>query len=156
MARIQQDQTGFSVIEGLLVVIILLLVGFMGYYIYHANSKTADTYNAASNTAATPVVTGKKSADDVTLIKAAVLQYPDNTGRSKAVVTISHHNTAYALGEIADANGDGGAQWFAQKQNGAWKVVSQGADGHCDELAAHNLTSWDSTCPSSPAKPAAQ
>jgi hypothetical protein len=54
------NESGFSVVEALLVVIILLLVGFIGYYVYHANSKTTDTYNAASDNVS-PVVTTKKT-----------------------------------------------------------------------------------------------
>lgn len=44
---------GFSVVEGLLVLIIVLLIGFIGYYVWHAQKDTSKTLSA-SNAASTP------------------------------------------------------------------------------------------------------
>lgn len=55
------NQKGFSAVEGLLIVIIVLLVGFIGYYVWHTQKNTNDTLNSASKvpqsspTKATPV-----------------------------------------------------------------------------------------------------
>ena len=56
------DQSGFSAVEVVLVMVIVAIVGGVGYYVYHANNKTLDSYNAASESASQPVVKSKKSA----------------------------------------------------------------------------------------------
>lgn len=60
MTKTNYSQQGFAFIETVLVLVILAIVGGTGYYIYNANNKTTDTYDAASNSAAT--VVGKNKA----------------------------------------------------------------------------------------------
>ncbi|HEY5442222.1 MAG TPA: hypothetical protein VIJ68_01650 [Candidatus Saccharimonadales bacterium] len=42
------NQRGFSTVEGLLILIIVLLIGFIGYYVWHAQKSASDTLNSAS------------------------------------------------------------------------------------------------------------
>jgi Tfp pilus assembly protein PilV len=56
-----KEETGFSAIEMLLCIIIVLMVGFIGYYVYHTQKSANATYNSASKIAAVsaPKVTKK-------------------------------------------------------------------------------------------------
>lgn len=51
MSRLKLTQKGFSAIEVLLFLILLSIIGFTGYYVYHANQKTNDTYSASTDSA---------------------------------------------------------------------------------------------------------
>jgi hypothetical protein len=44
-------QSGFAAIEAFLIVIVLTIIIGTGYYVWHANQKSNDTYNAAAMTA---------------------------------------------------------------------------------------------------------
>jgi len=45
------NQKGFSIVEGLLSLIVVLLIVFVGYYVYHTQRTTNSTYNAATKVA---------------------------------------------------------------------------------------------------------
>ncbi|HEX7633488.1 MAG TPA: prepilin-type N-terminal cleavage/methylation domain-containing protein [Candidatus Saccharimonadales bacterium] len=47
----KMNQKGFSLIEGLLVIIALALVIFVGYYVYHSQKQTDKTYSTAAKDA---------------------------------------------------------------------------------------------------------
>jgi hypothetical protein len=49
--RHNDRQSGFSSIEGLLIVIIVLLVGFIGYYVWHTQKGADETLNSAAKSA---------------------------------------------------------------------------------------------------------
>jgi uncharacterized membrane protein len=48
MPRLSKNQTGFSIVETVLVVVIVGAIAGVGWYVYHADQKTSDTYNAAT------------------------------------------------------------------------------------------------------------
>lgn len=50
----KNGQKGFTLIETLLVLILLSIVGFTGYYIYHTKNNANSTYNNAAKTSSTP------------------------------------------------------------------------------------------------------
>ena len=54
-----KKQFGFTALEGLLVLVIVGIVGFAGWYVYNANNKTQDSYANADN-ANTSTVSAKK------------------------------------------------------------------------------------------------
>ncbi len=67
------NQKGFTVIEGLLILVILAAIGGVGYYVYQANNDATDTQKAAqtnANTAA-PHKQSAASAVDVQVISAS-------------------------------------------------------------------------------------
>jgi type II secretory pathway pseudopilin PulG len=49
MAR-RQKQSGFTVVEVLLGLILIAIIGFAGYYVWHSQKKTDDTKNTADKT----------------------------------------------------------------------------------------------------------
>lgn len=61
------NQKGFTVIEGLLILLILAIVGGTGYYVYQANNKVTESQNAAQTNANTATPPNK---DEVKKAKA--------------------------------------------------------------------------------------
>ncbi|HZL07611.1 MAG TPA: hypothetical protein VFC50_00255 [Candidatus Dormibacteraeota bacterium] len=45
------SQRGFAAIEAILIIVAVAIIGGTGYYVYHANKKTNNTYNSATKTA---------------------------------------------------------------------------------------------------------
>ncbi|HSX30505.1 MAG TPA: hypothetical protein VLE99_01165 [Candidatus Saccharimonadales bacterium] len=43
------DQTGFSIVEALLILVVVGILGFTGWYVYHAKQASDKTYSATSN-----------------------------------------------------------------------------------------------------------
>jgi hypothetical protein len=54
MPHKKSNQTGFAAVAGLLIVIIVLLVGGTGYYVWHTNRQANNTLNSASTAASQP------------------------------------------------------------------------------------------------------
>jgi len=68
-------QKGFSVIEGLLVTIIVLLVAFIGYYVYHSQKQTDKTLNSAASTNQTASSSSGSSSEKTLLLKYSNLKF---------------------------------------------------------------------------------
>lgn len=56
----RRAQKGFTVIETLLVLILLAILGFTGYYVYQTKSNTNSTYNSAAKSSQTPASSTNK------------------------------------------------------------------------------------------------
>ncbi|MDL2363040.1 MAG: hypothetical protein QFB86_01500 [Patescibacteria group bacterium] len=48
MSKIQNNQSGFSAIEGLLILAVVAIIGGTGWYVYNANKSTSNTYTTSS------------------------------------------------------------------------------------------------------------
>jgi len=46
------NQTGFSIVEALLILVVVGILGFTGWYVYHAKQTSDKSYSAASNSTA--------------------------------------------------------------------------------------------------------
>lgn len=81
MHKLSKNQKGFTTVEALLIILILAVIGFGGYYVYHTNHKTKTTNLAAtapktstaSNQAKT---TSKQSAQKYITISAWGVRVP--------------------------------------------------------------------------------
>src|SRR5262249_49513554 len=51
MKKLPRTSTGFSAVEGLLVLVIVGLVSLVGWYVWHAKNTTIKTYDQASSSA---------------------------------------------------------------------------------------------------------
>ena len=89
----KRDQSGFGAVEGLLMVIIVGLLGFMGWYVYHAMQNTNNTYKAvtATNMSTGPKFGTKASKHATTTTKPAdptagwtIVKSPDGSFSFKA------------------------------------------------------------------------
>lgn len=66
MASTHKNQRGFSTVEGVLVVVALALIGFVGWYVYHTrqnSNKALDAANNTSNSAGPRFTSNSKAAD---------------------------------------------------------------------------------------------
>jgi uncharacterized protein HemX len=48
MAKLSKEQSGFSIVETVLLLVIVAAIAGVGWYVYHAQQKTSDTFNAAT------------------------------------------------------------------------------------------------------------
>lgn len=49
MKQLTKNQSGFTIIEGLLIVLVLAIIGFGGYYVYSTQHKTKNSSSTSSN-----------------------------------------------------------------------------------------------------------
>jgi hypothetical protein len=54
MNKLNKNQKGFTLVEGLLITLILAVIGFGGYYVYHTNHKTKTVVVSATVKTTTP------------------------------------------------------------------------------------------------------
>jgi len=64
------NQKGFISIETFLIIVVLVLVGGTGYFVYHATKKTNDTFTAAAKAAESTPDTSKPHASSSTSAKS--------------------------------------------------------------------------------------
>lgn len=50
MRKLKDNRQGFALVESLLIVVIIALISFVGWYVYHAMKNTNNTYNSATKT----------------------------------------------------------------------------------------------------------
>ncbi len=64
MSEIKKDERGFSPVETVLVIVIVAIIGFVGWFVYHAKQNTDKSLNAANTTSnnAGPQFTTSKQA----------------------------------------------------------------------------------------------
>jgi len=48
----KRNQKGFGAVEELLVTVVVLLIGFIGWYVYHTSNGANSTYNQVVSTSA--------------------------------------------------------------------------------------------------------
>lgn len=61
-----KNQKGFSIVEACIILFILVLVGFAGWYVWRANQKDSDKAKETKTSETTDKKTGKKSGPDPT------------------------------------------------------------------------------------------
>jgi len=142
------NQKGFGLIEVLLILILMSIVGFAGWYVGSKDSKNK-SQNASNETAkvgssSTKAQVESQKVDDKQLITAAVkAKNPDfnNIG-----VNVREIQGNYARGS-AGAAGEGGFAFIAVKENNQWSVVFQGQQNAGKEIGEkYNLPEgWYST-----------
>jgi Tfp pilus assembly protein PilE len=85
VGKLQNNQKGFTAVEGLLIVLILVVIGAVGYMVYHNNHKTTNTNNTASKTSSSSSNTTKTASTpnpyagwktDTTSLSGLSFQYP--------------------------------------------------------------------------------
>ena len=58
----KRNQKGFGAVEGLLLLILLSILGFTSYYVYHTRNNTSSTYNkSVSSSNSTPTTTSSNN-----------------------------------------------------------------------------------------------
>jgi prepilin-type N-terminal cleavage/methylation domain-containing protein len=73
MNRISKNQKGFTAVEVLLVILILVVIGAVGYMVYHNDHHKNVTANVKATSATKPVVTNSKPASSTQYLKITQL-----------------------------------------------------------------------------------
>jgi hypothetical protein len=64
MNKMKRNQKGFGAVEGLLILILLSILGFTGYYVYHTRNNANSTYNKTASSTNSPQTASKLTLDD--------------------------------------------------------------------------------------------
>lgn len=103
MRHIRNKQRGFTVVEGLLIILILVVLGFIGYYVWHNHQDTVKT--APSSITKQPTnegATNTQSSSEKTVVAHASV---DVTLTYPADWTVTHPNGDYST-HITGPGGD--------------------------------------------------
>ncbi len=132
---IKTNQKGFSAVEALLIALLVVIVGFVGWYVGHANQTTNQTLDAANRATDTSEPVNKKASsttppaaplsketEEPLIVAAVKAKNPDFPNIS---VTVSEIKDNFARGTAGSAE-DGGFAYIAKKENNAWSVVFEG------------------------------
>ncbi len=78
MNKLKNNQSGFSSVEGLLIIIIVILISAVGYMVYKNQTKTTNSSTTVSKTASTPMPSDWQKF--VSLDKSVSFSYPKAWG----------------------------------------------------------------------------
>jgi len=141
----KKTQSGFALIEGLLIILILAVIGFGGYYVWNSQ-KQADKNNAEAVkvSQSAPTIAKNEASSDKEMI-ASVIAYKCHqmsssiTAAKVKTVLLNNYNSsdsslrisgnyASAPGTCAEAIGQaaGGFADLLKKNDGQWNIVFQG------------------------------
>jgi hypothetical protein len=117
MGKLHNNEKGFGVIEGLLIVAVVVLLGYVGYMVYKNHNKTNNSATTANTATTTPAKT--TTTPNLTIGQAI------STADKKVIVTIP--DTWHVLAGSSNANGE--------------QVISVDTDTHiCDKYNPGNCS----------------
>ncbi|HSW78416.1 MAG TPA: hypothetical protein VLF88_00140 [Candidatus Babeliales bacterium] len=128
------NQKGFGAVEGILVLIIVGLLCFIGWYVYDTKNKTdqtLETVDKTSNSSTTAASKSDTATTDKALITDAVTKDCESTAGSKAS-SINIYKLAgdYAAVTLACSNPQDGSnptnRLYLKKNNKSWAIVVRG------------------------------
>ena len=103
-----QNQSGFSAVEGLLILVVVGILGFTGWYVLQAKSNADKSLNSNHSTA--PIIKKKAAADTKTPIPDVTLADPEGWKKCEhkvEKVSFSYPATWTGDCKFVDTNGDG-------------------------------------------------
>ena len=134
--RLNLNQKGFGVVEGLLSVIAITLVAGVGFYVMHSSDSTKSSLDNTSSKNTTKVATPNPSTPpstpetDEEQIIAVVKNYSGAGGsQQKATVTVDSIKDVNAMGRVkSGTTADDGfaAQFIVHKDTTGWTVIYEG------------------------------
>ncbi len=93
-----KNQQGFSSVEAILIVVIIAIIGFAGWYVYNANKKannTIDTASQSNNSAQTVSLTSTKTSaaagTRAKLVATALLSYTKANSKASLKTYVDKH-----------------------------------------------------------------
>jgi Flp pilus assembly protein TadG len=141
---VKNNQKGFGAVEGLLFLILLSILGFTGYYVYHTSINTNSTYSNAANTSqkASQI---SSDTDQSAKIKEAVKKECEATaGNTASGINIYKQQGDFAVATVSC--GASAAQAityrdYLKKSKEIWAVVltGSGAPTTSEDLAPYGF-----------------
>lgn len=138
----KSGQKGFTVVEALLLLILLAIMGFTGYYVWHSQKQTNNSLNAASNTklaapAKKSIASGTSKSSNMIVFKEFGVQIPASSALKGLTYTVSSGGinliTPELSAAIAKCNGqpdDGKNSFYLLTKNaGTYKPNDLGVPG---------------------------
>lgn len=138
MLSVKKNQQGFTLVEGLLIVIALALIIFVGYYVWNSQQKSTDTLESATKSSENASPAKKTAADNQSELKQFILA--TCSSKSEADVEALFANRAnqtadtdnieiegnYAIANFLSTcklqNGNDLTTLFMKKQSGKWAL----------------------------------
>lgn len=153
--KLSDNQTGFTLVEGLLIFIIAAIIGGTGYYVYHSNhqvskdlqSANTDAKFAQSKKEAKPAA---KSVDDKTAILEAIklkwgsqIENADsNCGADAFAYSVEEISGVNAYGRITNQASCGDPMMYVAHKDGAnWTIVTINHLLFADKCVQYSLPS---------------
>jgi hypothetical protein len=85
----RHNQKGFGAVEGLLILILLSILGFTGYYVYHSQQNTNKTYDTAAKASGTPSSNSKSSSNEF-VFKELGVQFESTSELKGLAYSVQH------------------------------------------------------------------
>lgn len=130
----KSSQKGFSVIEGLLLLVILGLLGFVGWYVYTSSNQTKETLNAAdkstSQSAQTETKAKSQPIEQDLIIKAVAADCEAYLGNTASDISVGKQQSTYAVVTLKCGNEKDGtptSRAYLKKVNETWTIVVRGS-----------------------------
>lgn len=158
MLKLKNSQKGFGLIEGLLIIIAVTLIAFVGYYVYHSQQKSDQTLNQATTASqSSPAESSAplSAADKEAALQAYLLKTcsSDSSDDIKAVFKNQANQTVdtdnvqidgnYAIVNISScklADGTDLTTLLLKNTGTNWKLVHSEASGiSCDYLTSQGF-----------------
>jgi hypothetical protein len=114
---VRKSQKGFAIVEALLIVILLGIVGFTGYYVWHSKQQTDKTLNAANNSSQAPSTQTIKNFEDC-----------KKSAGSKILTTYPEQCVAKDGKTFTDTSQQAGAPYLAIKEWGVQIPLAAGIE----------------------------
>jgi hypothetical protein len=125
-----RNNDGFALVESLLIILIVLVLGFGGYYVYHAQHQAKVTTTAQKSTSSAAATQSPAPSANTALITSAVKSNCEATAGSVAsqiAVTKVEGDYAEATVVCTDATTDHvTGRDYLKKNSGSWVVVLKG------------------------------
>lgn len=117
MKSYRKDQQGFGAVEALLILVIVAIVAFVGWFVYHSNQKASNTLSTANQSNSNANVVDTTSTKTATAAGA----------RAKVIATYLKSQTSANLKSYVDkhvTNGDFTAAFKASVDSGSALVAN--------------------------------
>jgi len=91
MSKLHKNEKGFGAVEGILIIVVVILLGAVGWFVYDRNHGKATTSSAPATSTTTPTVNTKSTVDYLT-IKEWGVKVPQLPAGNKVSYQISDYD----------------------------------------------------------------
>jgi hypothetical protein len=100
-AKMKKSQRGFSAVEALLIVIIIGMLGGVGWYVWHSQKQVDKTYSQTANSSVSPKTKAKSTKTTATPLDPVI--YQDNEGKLYQISLLASTDNQKQLGAAIDS-----------------------------------------------------
>jgi len=107
MQKLSQDQSGFHVVEALLIVAVLGIIGFAGYYVHKSSTKASQTTASTVSSSTTTSSSESSKPSTATTVKtqgSKLTTNPATDSKLQTALASSDPNDAQSKQDMSDAS----------------------------------------------------